>query len=301
LKIRKILISQPVPAVLEKSPYYEIYNKYDTQIDYHPFIKVEGVSLKEYRSQRVEIMEHTAVILTSRALVDHFFRICEGSRISETDREKLKYICNTEAVALYLQKYIQYRKRRIFFADGTFANFMDLILKHKEEKFLLGLSEPHNPEIPRTLEKLKIKFDRLILSRAVSEDLSDIKLADYDVITLFSPSDVSALVAAFGTDNMPHIVAFGEGTVRAAAEAGLTVNAMAPTPEAPSMAKALDIFISHINKGEEVPAVKLADDKKAAEFIKAREKSIRKSRPRKSATAAAKKPASSAASKPAAK
>ena len=138
MKIKSILVSQPAPAAIEKSPYNEIISKHHLNVKFHPFIKVEGISLKEFRSQRIEILDHTAVIFTSRTTIDSFFRICEEARIAVP--ESMKYFCNTEAVALYLQKYIVYRKRKIFFADGAFANFMEFLNKHKEEKYLLTVS-----------------------------------------------------------------------------------------------------------------------------------------------------------------
>lgn len=272
------MVSQPVPAIAEKSPYNEIHTKFGATVSYHPFIVVEGVNLKEYRSQRTDILDHTAIIFTSRTTIDHFFRICEEARI--TVPETMKYICNTEATALYLQKYIIYRKRKIFFANGTFANFMELVMKHKEEKFLLILSEPHKPEIPLTLEKLKIKFNKVILSRTVSADLSDFNLSKYDLLAFFSPAEISALTAAFGTKNLPMIATFGDGSTRAAIEAGLTVNVMAPTPEAPSMAKAIELFIRKVNAGEQVAPIQAIDNRQADEFIKSHKSKVsKKARP----------------------
>ncbi len=277
MKVKSILVSQPAPAVLEKSPFHEITTKYHAQITYRPFIRVEGVSLKEYRSQRTEILDHTAVIFSSRTTVDHFFRICEEARI--TVPETMKYLCNTEAVALYLQKYIVYRKRKISFANGTFPSFMELILKHKDEKLLLILSEPHKPELPLTMEKLKLNFHKIILSRTVSSDLSDLDLQKYDLLAFYSPAEINTLITKFGTENLPLITTFGEGTTRAAIAAGLTVNAMAPTPEAPSMTKAIDIFLRKLETGEEIPPVALGDNRQADEFIKAQEaKPSRKTR-----------------------
>ena len=159
--LKRVLISQPRPAVLEKSPFFELSTKHKVEVDYKPLIRVVGVTLKEFRAQRIEILDHTAVIFTSRTTVDSFFKICEEARI--TVPETMKYICNTEAVALYLQKYIVYRKRKISFADGTFTNLLELIIKHKSERFLLALSEPHKPELPETLEKLKMNFNPVIL------------------------------------------------------------------------------------------------------------------------------------------
>ena len=266
MKVKSVLVSQPRPAVIEKSPFYELSQKHHVEIAYRPFIRVEGVSLKEFRAQRVEILTHTAVIFTSRTTVDSFFHICEEARI--TVPETMKYICQTEAVALYLQKYIVYRKRKISFADGSFTSLIELIIKHKEEKFLLALSEPHKPELPETLAKLKLSFDPVILARTVAGDLDDVKMADYDLLALYSPSDVKTLIEKFGTDGLPAVAVFGEGTLRAALGAGITVLANAPTPEAPSMVKAIDIYLQKVQKGEEIAPVELITDTQKEEFIR---------------------------------
>ena len=277
-----MLISQPRPANIEKSPFYELSRKYQAEIAYKPFIRVVGVSLKEFRAQRVEILDHTAVIFTSRTTVDSFFHICEEARI--TVPETMKYICQTEAVALYLQKYIVYRKRKISFADGSFTSLVELIIKHKEEKFLLALSEPHKPELPETLAKLKLPVDPVILARTVASDLDDVKLSDYDVLALYSPTDIKTLVEKFGTDNLPAVAVFGEGTLRAAVEAGITVLANAPTPEAPSMAKALDIYLARVEAGEEIEPVAVTTDTRKEEFIRSQQhKLAKKSRTRRTA------------------
>ena len=279
-----MLISQPRPANIEKSPFYELSRKYQAEIAYKPFIRVVGVSLKEFRAQRVEILDHTAVIFTSRTTVDSFFHICEEARI--TVPETMKYICQTEAVALYLQKYIVYRKRKISFADGSFTSLVELIIKHKEEKFLLALSEPHKPELPETLAKLKLPVDPVILARTVASDLDDVKLSDYDVLALYSPTDIKTLVEKFGTDNLPAVAVFGEGTPRAAVEAGITVLANAPTPEAPSMAKALDIYLARVEAGEEIEPVAVTTDTRKEEFIRSQQhKLTKKSRVRRPGTA----------------
>ena len=279
-----MLISQPRPANIEKSPFYELSRKYQAEIAYKPFIRVVGVSLKEFRAQRVEILDHTAVIFTSRTTVDSFFHICEEARI--TVPETMKYICQTEAVALYLQKYIVYRKRKISFADGSFTSLVELIIKHKEEKFLLALSEPHKPELPETLAKLKLPVDPVSLARTVASDLDDVKLSDYDVLALYSPTDIKTLVEKFGTDNLPAVAVFGEGTLRAAVEAGITVLANAPTPEAPSMAKALDIYLARVEAGEEIEPVAVTTDTRKEEFIRSQQhKLTKKSRVRRPGTA----------------
>ena len=290
MSIKKILVSQPQPAIIEKSPFFEIVRKHKVDIDYNPFNRVQGVSLKEFMGQRVEILTHTAVIFTSRTTVDSFFRICEESRI--TVPETMKYICQTEAVALYLQKYIVYRKRKIFFADGSFTNFLELIIKHKEEKYMLALSEPHKPELPEALERLKLNVDQVILAKTVQTDVSKLPLAEYDMVALYSPSDVAAFKSAYEDKPMPRVATFGDATARAAVAAGITINVMAPTPAAPSMTKAIDIYLNKLAAGEEVAPIELHDDQNNEEFIRTQQAKLdKKTRVRKSATAAAAAPA----------
>ncbi|MBP3317925.1 MAG: uroporphyrinogen-III synthase [Alistipes sp.] len=272
--LKKVLVSQPRPAVIEKSPFYELSTKHKVEVDYKPLIKVVGVTLKEFRAQRIEILDHTAVIFTSRTTVDSFFKICEEARI--TVPESMKYICNTEAVALYLQKYIVYRKRKISFADGTFTNLLELIIKHKSENFLLALSEPHKPELPDTLTKLKISFDPVILARSVAADMSDVKMSDYDMVALYSPSDVKSIIGTFAVEQLPVVATFGESTLRAAIEAGMKVKASAPSPEAPSMAKALDLYIAKVRRGEDVAEVEIKVDDAKEEFIRTQQTKLAK-------------------------
>ena len=272
-------MSQPRPAILEKSPFFELMTKHNVEIDFKPLIKVVGVTLKEFRSQRIEILDHTAVIFTSRTTVDSFFKVCEEARI--TVPETMKYICNTEAVALYLQKYIVYRKRKISFADGTFTSLLELIIKHKSERFLLALSEPHKPELPETLTKLKINYDPVILALTVAADMGEVKPAEYDVMALYSPSDVKSVMENFKKEELPVIATFGEATLRAALDAGMCVKASAPSPEAPSMAKALDIYISKVERGEEVAEAEIHTDEAKEEFIRTQQtKLAKKSRAR---------------------
>ena len=279
LKVRKILVSQPRPAVVEKSPLHELALKYGVTVDYTPLIKVVGVTAKDFRSQRVDILSHTAVIFTSRTLVDSFFQICEASRV--TIPETMKYICTTEAIALYLQKYIVYRKRKISFADGSFNSLIELIVKHKDEKFLLALSEPHKPELPETLERLKINFDRVILARTVTADTDDVDLAGYDMLLLYSPWDITAIGEKLPKANMPALATFGHGTLKAASAAGLTVMASAPMPGIPSMVKAVDIYLDKISKGESVEPVEHVEDEKTEEFIRNQQNKLaRKSKPK---------------------
>lgn len=272
--MKRVLVSQPKPAIIEKAPFYELSQKYQVEIAYKPFIHVVGVSLKEFRAQRVEILTHTAVIFTSRTTVDSFFHICEEARV--TVPETMKYICHTEAVALYLQKYIVYRKRKISFADGTFTSLVELIIKHKEENFLLALSEPHKPELPETLAKLKLAVDPVILARTVASDLDDVRLADYDLLALYSLMDVKVLIEKFGVDDLPAVAVFGEGTLRAAHEAEIPVLANAPTPEAPSMVKAIDLYIEKVNRGDSVEPVELVKDASKEEFIRSQQHKLAK-------------------------
>lgn len=272
LKIRKILVSQPRPAVVEKSPLHELVLKYGVEIEYMPLIKVVGVTAKDFRSQRVDILSHTAVIFTSRTIVDSFFQICEASRI--TVPETMKYICTTEAIALYLQKYIVYRKRKISFADGSFNGLVELIVKHKDEKFLLALSEPHKPELPVALERLKINFDRVVLARTVPAENEGLNLADYDMLLLYSPWDITAIGEKISADNMPVLATFGHGTLKAALAAGLPVMAGAPMPEVPSMVKAVDLYLDKVSRGEAVEPVTPVEDGKTEEFLRSQQNKL---------------------------
>jgi len=284
--IKRILVSQPQPAVKEKAPFYEIESKHSVEVVYHPLIRVAGVSLKEFRAQRVDILSHTAVIFTSRTTVDSFFKICEQARI--TVPESMKYICHTEAVALYLQKYIVYRKRKIFFADGSFTGLIELIVKHREEHFLLALSEPHKPELPDTLTKLKLKYDPVILARTEATDMEQLHIENFDMIVAYSPADIKALTDSFAVESLPAVATFGEGALKAARDAGITVHANAPTPAAPSMSKAVDIYLARIANGEEVETVEFKADAEKEEFIKNQQNKLaKKSRHR--STSAAKK------------
>ncbi len=285
MKITSVLVSQPRPAAVEKSPFYEVSQKCELEIEYSPLIKVEGVSLKEFRSQRIEVLDHTALIFTSRTTVDSFFKVCEQARI--TVPETMKYLCSTEAIALYLQKYIVYRKRKISFADGSFTGLMDLIIKHKTEKLLLTLTEPHKPELIQTMEKLKIKFDKIVLAHTVSADLSAIDPAKYQLAVLYSPAEVTAFMNGWSEEKRPMIATFGDGTTRFAINNGLNVSVMAPTPQAPSMAKAVELFVSKINAGEEVEPIVLEDNHQAEDFVKAvQAKDSRRYKTKKSTTTA---------------
>ncbi|MDQ2179363.1 uroporphyrinogen-III synthase [Marinifilum sp. D714] len=247
MRIKTILVSQPKPQT-EKSPYFDLAEKYNLKIDFRPFIQVEGVSTKEFRQERINILDHTAVIFTSRTAIDHFFRVCEDLRITVPD--DMKYFCISESTAFYLQKYIVYRKRKIFFGEKRFEELMDIIVKHKSEKFLIPLSDIHKQSIPALLDKNKIKYTKAILYRTVSSDLSDLADVNYDILAFYSPSGIASLLQNFPDfeQNNTIIAAFGPATSKAVNDAKLRLDIQAPMPQAPSMTMALDQFIKKYNK-----------------------------------------------------
>ena len=247
MKIRKILVSQPEPN-FANSPYYDLAVKNNLKIDFRPFIQVEGVSAKDFRKDRVNILNHTAVIFTSRTAIDHFFRIALELRLTIPDT--MKYFCISEATAFYLQKYIVYRKRKIFFANGKFTDLIDILSKHKEENFLIPLSDIHKDEIPVLLEQAKINYTQAIMYRTVSCDLSDLKDVNYDILVFFSPSGIKSLMQNFPDFQQGEIkiATFGPATAQAVKDAGLRLDIEAPVPEAPSMTMALEKFITEFNK-----------------------------------------------------
>ncbi len=247
MKIKKILVSQPEPSS-DKSPYLELAEKNNLRIDFRPFIHVEGIPAKEFRKSRVDIPTHSAVVFTSRTSIDHFFRICEEIRFTVPD--SMKYFCISENTAYYLQKYIVYRKRKIFYGNGKFSDLMEYIQKHRDENFLVPLSDIHKEEIPRLLEEGKINFTKAIIYRTVSSDLSDLKDVNYDILVFYSPSGIKSLFQNFPDFKQKEIkiASFGPTTAKAAKEAGLRVDIQAPMPQAPSMTMALELFIKRFNK-----------------------------------------------------
>lgn len=247
MKIKTILVSQPAPAT-EKSPYHELEEKLGVQIDFRPFIQVEGVNSKDFRAQKINILEHTAVVFTSRTAIDHYFRICTDLKITVPDT--MKYFCISEATAFYLQKYIVYRKRKIFYGAGKFENLVDIMQKHKNEKYLVPLSDVHKPEIPMLLDAGGYKYSKAIMYRTVSSDLSDLANVNYDVLVFFSPSGIASLHKNFPLfkQNETKIAAFGSSTAKAVEQAGLRLDIAAPNPQAPSMTMALSQFIIEYNK-----------------------------------------------------
>jgi len=247
VKIKKILVSQPLPES-NRSPFFELAKKNDLTIDFRPFIQVEGVDLKEFRRQRINILEHSAVIFTSRTGVDHFFRISKELKLVVP--ETMKYFCINEATAFYLQKYIVYRKRKIFYGNGKFEDMIEVLMKHKDENFLVPLSDIHKQEIPRKLKKCKFKFTKAIFYKTVSTDLSDLAGVTYDILVFYSPSGIKSLFHNFPDfkQNDIKIASFGQSTAKAVREAGLRLDIMAPAPKAPSMTMALENFIEKFNK-----------------------------------------------------
>ena len=248
MKIKKVLVSQPKPAS-EKSPYYDIAEKYGIKIDFRPFIKVEGVSAKEVRQQKVSVLDHSAVLFTSRHAIDHFFLLCQEMRINIP--ETMKYFCTTEQIALYIQKYVQYRKRKVFFgATGKIEDLIPSILKHKAEKFLVPVSDVHNDDIKNLLDKNKIQHKEVVMYRTVSNDFTPDEEFDYDMLVFFSPSGVSSLKKNFPDFDQKDIKigTFGTTTAQAVRDAGLRLDLEAPSVKAPSMTAALDMFIKENNK-----------------------------------------------------
>ncbi len=247
MKVKTILVSQPEPKI-ENSPYFELEEKHKVKIDFIPFIHVEGVDSKEVRQQKVDLKNYTAIILTSRNAVDHFFRIAEEMRYQVPD--SLKYFCQSEAVAYYLQKYVVYRKRKIYVGKRTFQELTPLIKKYKKESFLLPSSDMLKPLIPETLNDLGVSWKQGVFYRTVVSDLSDLRDVFYDILVFFSPSGIISLFENFPDyqQNNTRIAVFGNTTIKAAEEHGLTVNIKAPTPETPSMTMALKKYIAEVNK-----------------------------------------------------
>ncbi|MEC4115446.1 uroporphyrinogen-III synthase [Myroides phaeus] len=247
MKVKTILVSQPEPKV-ENSPYFELEQKYKVKIDFRPFIHVEGVSAKEVRHQKIDLTNFTAIILTSKNSVDHFFRVAEEMRFKIP--ETLKYFCQSEAVAYYLQKYVVYRKRKIYVGQKDFTELAPLIKKYKDEKFLLPASDQLNSDVPATLNELKVNWTPGTFYRTVMSDLSDLADVKYDVLAFFSPTGIKSLFKNFPdfTQDNTRIAVFGTSTQKEALDNNLRVDIMAPAPETPSMTMALEKYIQKVNK-----------------------------------------------------
>lgn len=248
MKIKNVLVSQPQPAEVEKSPYYLLAKKYKVNIDFHKFIKVEGIKAIDFRKDRVAILDHSAVIFTSRHAVDHFFRLAKEMRAEIPDT--MKYFCVSEAIAFYLQKYVQYRKRKIFYGRQSFAQLMEIIVKHKGENFLLPCSDVAEVDLSKILKDNKINHTKAIMYQTVASDLSEVEIDKYDLLVFFSPSGVKSLFTNFPKYKQGEsmIGAFGPSTCKAVEEAGLKLSIEAPTPSAPSMTMALEQYIENLMK-----------------------------------------------------
>ncbi|UJH66188.1 uroporphyrinogen-III synthase [Allomuricauda sp. SCSIO 65647] len=247
MRVKTILVSQPEPK-MENSPYSRLIEKEKVKVDFRPFIHVEGVKAKSVRQQKIDLNNYTAIILTSRNSVDHFFRIAEEMRFKVPDT--MKYFCQSEAVAYYLQKYVVYRKRKIYVGQRSFGDLIPMFKKYKDEKFLLPSSDVLKPEIPKVLDEMNLNWKRGIFYKTVISDLSDLRNVYYDVLVFFSPSGIESLLKNFPDfkQNDTRIAVFGNSTVKAATEAGLRIDIKAPTPETPSMSMALQKYISDVNK-----------------------------------------------------
>lgn len=248
MKIKKVLVSQPKPTS-EKSPYFDIAEKYGVKIDFRPFIKVESLSAKEFRQQKVSILDHTAIVFTSRHAIDHFFNLCVELRV--TIPETMKYFCTSETIALYIQKYVQYRKRKVFFgATGKFADLVPLMVKHNTEKYFVPMSDVHNDEVKDLLNKNKIQHTEAVMYRTVSNDFKPEEMSDYDMLVFFSPAGIQSLMKNFPGFEQKDIAigCFGPTTAKAVKEAGLRLDLEAPSAAAPSMPAALDLFIGEQNR-----------------------------------------------------
>lgn len=243
MKLKKILISQPEPADLEKSPYRKLATDFKLDLTFYKFFEVVGITATEFRKSRIHIAEYTAVIFNSKNSVDHFFRMAKDLR--ETIPESMKYFCATEAIALYLQNYIQYRKRKIFFGAQYFADLIDVMTKHREEKFLFPCSDEKQTEYTKLLDKAKFKYTKAPMYRSVPRDLKHFKLDDFDMIALFSPIGVRSLLMNFpdAKDASILVAAFGPSTHAALNAAGIKITIAAPTKNSPSMAMAIENYL----------------------------------------------------------
>ena len=248
LKVKNILVSQPQPADLEKSPYGELCRKFNVNIDFHKFITIEGISAQEFRKAKGTFQGHTAIILTSRHAVDHFFRMAKEMRFEIPD--SLKYFCLSESTAYYLQKYVQYRKRKIFYGKQNFADLIDVIKKHGEEKFLVPSSDIHKQTMFKLLDENKINYSKAVIYRTVASDLSQVEIDNYDLIIFFSPAGIKSLQKNYPEFNQGDklIAAFGPTTAKAVKEAKLDLSIPAPTQSAPSMTMAIDEYLTGLEK-----------------------------------------------------
>ena len=248
MKIKKILVSQPKPSS-DKSPDFDIAARHGVEMVFRPFIKVEGLSAREFRQQKINITDFSAVIFTARTAIDHFFRLCEEMRLTIPDT--MKYFCTTESIALYLQKYIVYRKRKIFHGEtGKLADMLPSLTKHNKETFLYAVSDVHkNDTNAEMLDKAKINYTKAVMYRTVSNDFTPDEPFDYDMLLFFSPAGIDSLLKNFPEFQQGDIQVgcFGASTAKAIEEAGLRLDLSAPSPKAPSITAALDLFLKEKN------------------------------------------------------
>ena len=248
MKIKKILVSQPKPSS-DKSPYFDIAARHGVEMVFRPFIKVEGLSAREFRQQKINITDFSAVIFTARTAIDHFFRLCEEMRLTIPDT--MKYFCTTESIALYLQKYIVYRKRKIFHGEtGKLADMLPSLTKHNKETFLYAVSDVHkNDTNAEMLDKAKINYTKAVMYRTVSNDFTPDEPFDYDMLLFFSPAGIDSLLKNFPDFQQGDIQVgcFGASTAKAIEEAGRRLDLSAPSPKAPSITAALDLFLKEKN------------------------------------------------------
>ena len=247
MKIKTVLVSQPKPET-DKSPYFDLEKKLNIKIDFRPFIHVEGIVAKDFRREKIRVEEYTAIIFTSRTAIDHYFRICDELKFSVPDT--MKYFCISESTAFYLQKYIIYRKRKVFYGKNKFDELLEILEKHKQERFLVPLSDKHKQEIPLKLTENEFNFTKAIIYKTVISDLSDLEDVYYDVLVFYSPSGIMSLFKNFPdfNQNGTKIAAFGPSTTNAVRELGLGLDIEAPTPQSPSMTMALENYIKKHNK-----------------------------------------------------
>jgi len=248
VSIKKILVSQPEPQT-EKSPYFDIAEKYGVQVIFRPFIKIDPVNAKEFRVQRINVLDYSAVIFTAKTAIDHYFRLCDELRLQVP--ETMKYFCITEAIAVYLQKYIIFRKRKIFYpTSGKMEDLMTYINKHNKENYLMPVSDVHREDLIKLMDDKKIKYSKAIMYRTVSNDFAEDEVFDYDILLFFSPAGITSLIKNFPAfeQNSTLIGSFGPSTAKAVREAGLRLDIEAPSPESPSMTAALENYLKTVMK-----------------------------------------------------
>lgn len=241
--IKKILVSQPKPAT-EKSPYFDIAKKYGVELVFHPFIKIEGLSAREFRQQRIQILDYSAIVFNSRHAIDHFFTLCKEMRVNIP--EDMKYFGLSESISLYIQKYVQYRKRKVFYPEsGKWADLVQIMAKHKTENYLVPQSDVHSDEVHQMLEAKKLKHTECVMFRTVSNEYPSDKPFDFDMVVLFTPAGVESLLKNFPNikESGVKLACFGKVTAKCIEEAGLPLELEAPSAKAPSMTGSLELYL----------------------------------------------------------